>query len=164
MPKVVKYKDPVEIGSFFEEKSSDSPIPAILLELSERHKLQKTLILALEQLGLSQLSNDISLGEINASGEINLLAHKATIISKLKNKLPSLLNFFRESGFPLRGVHLKVSPKLSPNLALKNTPELQLTPMSKSISNKQAWVTLSEELDADSPVRKAVTNLLKKIN
>jgi hypothetical protein len=164
MAKVTQFKDPIEIGSFFEQTIEDSPISAILQELGHRSKLQNTLFLALEKLGLSQFSQDILLGEINAAGEINLIAHKASVITKLKNKLPSLLNFFRESGFPLKGVHLKVSPKLAPNYLPQSPLESPLEPISKNPSNKLAWEELCKDLDQDSPVRKAVKNLLRKIN
>jgi hypothetical protein len=164
MPKVTKYKDPIDLGSFFIPKTPDSPIKSILAELDARQKIEKTLELALQKMGLEQFAKDISIGEINDQMEINLLAQKATIITKLKNKLPSLLNFFRESGFPLRGIHLKVSPRLQPALKITSSHELTLVPMNQSSANKKAWTELMEDLDEDSPVRGAVHNLLKKIN
>ena len=115
-------------------------------------------------MGLGQYSNEISLGEINEKNEIKLIAQKAAIISKLKNKLPSLLNFFRESGFPLKGIHLKVTPKAASIQLSRNTAEIELIPMTAGKTSKKAWEDLLHDLEIDSPVHQAVKALLKKIN
>jgi hypothetical protein len=163
MPKLPKYRGPVEVGSLFGNQLKESPISSILTELEEREKLNKILHLAMKKMGLEQFSTDIAIGEINDHREINLLAKKATVITKLKNKLPSLLNFFRESGYPLVGIHLKVSPKLSSTL-VSTSIEPPLEAIITSDRSKKAWEDLEKNLELDSPLRKAVKNLLKKIN
>jgi hypothetical protein len=164
MPEVRKSKHLLEIGSFFQSETIDSPVAHLLQDIKQRKNLQITLTEALNKMGLGQYSNEISLGEINEKNEIKLIAQKAAIISKLKNKLPSLLNFFRESGFPLKGIHLKVTPKAASIQLSRNTAEIELIPMTAGKTSKKAWEDLLHDLEIDSPVHQAVKALLKKIN
>ena len=164
MPEVRKLKNILEIGSFFQSESVDSPVAHLLNDIKQRSSLQLTLTEALHKMGLGQYSHEISLGEINEKNEIRLIAQKAAIISKLKNKLPSLLNFFRESGFPLKGIHLKVTPKATSIELSPNTAEIALIPMTAGKTSKKAWQDLLNDLEIGSPVHQAVQSLLKKIN
>jgi hypothetical protein len=164
MPEVRKSKKILEIGSFFQSESLDSPVSHLLQDIKQRTSLQITLTEALHKMGLGQFSHEISLGEINEKDEIKLIAQKAAIISKLKNKLPSLLNFFRESGFPLKGIHLKVTPKAISVALSPSTSAIELIPITIGNTSKKAWQDLLNDLEIDSPVHQAVKELLKKIN
>jgi len=164
MTEIRKSKDVLEIGSLFQSDKVDSPVSHLLEQINQRKNIEKTLIEALNKMGLGQFSHEISLGEINEKNEMKLLTQKAGITSKLKNKLPSLLNYFRESGFPITGIHLKVTPRsTSVNLSPKSS-ESKLIPMTNGQNSKSAWEELLKNLDVGSPVHQAVKKLLKKIN
>jgi len=162
MPQFNKSSKTLEIGQLFDPDATDSPVAHIFSEIQKRKQLQDTLAQALSKMGLAQFTNEISLGEITPEGEIKLITQKAGILTKLKSKLPSLLNYFRESGFPLKAIALKVSPR-STTVELSETliPEV-FTPVPLSPSQIKAWQTLLSEIDPDSPVYEAVNNLLKK--
>jgi hypothetical protein len=161
MPQFNKSPKTLEIGQLFDPDASDSPVAHIFSEIQKRKQLQDVLAQALAKMGLAQFTNEISLGEITLEGEIKLITQKAGILTKLKNKLPSLLNYFRESGFPLKAIQLKVSPRsTSVELHENMIPEV-FTPVPLSASQIKAWQTLLSEIDPDSPVYEAVQNLLK---
>jgi len=161
MPKVAKFKEPTEIGTLFTIQTPDSPISSILHAVESREKLQCILVNALVKMNLEQYAQDIAIGEYSSNGEIKLMAQKASVLTKLKNQLPSLLHFFRESGFPLRSIHIKVSPKLKHLTDFSLAENSPITPIHLNENCKLAWKTLCEELDADSPVGKSVQHLLK---
>jgi len=161
MPQFNKSPKTLEIGQLFDPNASDSPVAHIFIEIQKRKQLQDVLAQALAKMGLAQFANEISLGEITLEGEIKLITQKAGILTKLKNKLPSLLNYFRESGFPLKAIQLKVSPRsTSVELNENMIPEV-FTPVPLNASQIKAWQTLLSEIDPDSPVYEAVQNLLK---
>lgn len=162
MPQFNKTTKTLKIGQMFDADASDGPVAHIFSEIQNRKLLQDTLMQALGKMGLEQFAHEIALGEVTLEGEIKLITQKAGIITKLKNKLPSLLNYFRESGFPLKAINLKVSPRsTSIELSKNDTPEV-FTPIQMSLSSIKAWETLLSEIDSDSPVYEAVKNLLKK--
>jgi hypothetical protein len=164
MPQFKKPQDALEIGELFTGKSISSPISHIFEGVQKRSELHLVLAQALGKMDLVQYASEISLGEITIEGEIKLITHKAVLMSKLKNKLPSLLNYFRESGYPLKAIHLKVSPKLSPVATPINDPYLNNSPLPVSASSKEAWGKLLLDVDEDSPVYQEVKKLLKRIH
>lgn len=164
MPNFKKNSEALEIAKFFDPSTSDGPITHIFDEIQKRHELQLILEQALGKMDLVQYAPEIFLGEITIEGEIKLMTQKAVLVSKLKNKLPSLLNYFRESGFPLKAIHLKVSPKITPISTAKDDSYLHHAPLEVSTSSKDAWQNLLKETDEDSPVYQAVKKLLKRIN
>jgi hypothetical protein len=164
MPQFKKPQDALEIGDLLDAKSPESPISHIFDEMQKRYQLNLVLAQALGKMDLVQYASEISLGEITQEGEIKLLTQKAVLVTKLKNKLPSLLNYFRESGFPLKAIHLKVSPKLMPLVTSSNDSHLHHTPLPVTPSSKEAWQKLLTEIDEDSPVYQEVKKLLKRIN
>jgi hypothetical protein len=109
MPHFKKNSEALEIAKLFDPSASDGPITHIFDEIQKRYELQLVLVEALGKLDLIQYAQEISLGEITIEGEIKLMTQKAVLVSKLKNKLPSLLNYFRESGFPLKAIQLQLS-------------------------------------------------------
>jgi hypothetical protein len=164
MPHFKKNTEALEIAKLFDPSASEGPITHIFDEIQKRNALQLVLVQALGKMDLVQYAPEISLGEITIEGEIKLMTQKAVLVSKLKNKLPSLLNYFRESGFPLKAIHLKVSPKLTPIATSKDDTYLHHPPLEVSHSSKEAWQKLLKEMDEDSPVFKEVKKLLKRIN
>jgi len=164
MPHFKKNTEALEIAKLFDPSASEGPITHIFDEIQKRNALQLVLVQALGKMDLVQYAPEISLGEITIEGEIKLMTQKAVLVSKLKNKLPSLLNYFRESGFPLKAIHLKVSPKLTPIATFKDDTYLHHPPLEVSHSSKEAWQKLLKEMDEDSPVFKEVKKLLKRIN
>ena len=164
MPHFKKNTEALEIAKLFDPSASEGPITHIFDEIQKRDALQLVLVEALGKMGLVQYASEVSLGEITIEGEIKLMTQKAVLISKLKNKLPSLLNYFRESGFPLKAIHLKVSPKLTPLTTSKDAAYLHHDPLEVSPSGKEAWQKLLMEMDEESPVYEEVKKLLKRIN
>jgi hypothetical protein len=164
MPHFKKNTEAREIAKLFDPSASEGPITHIFDEIQKRYQLQLVLVEALGKMDLVQYASEVSLGEITIEGEIKLMTQKAVLVSKLKNKLPSLLNYFRESGFPLKAIHLKVSPKLSPITTSKDDAYLHQAPLEVSSSSKEAWQKLLKEIDEDSPVYQEIKNLLKRIN
>jgi hypothetical protein len=164
MPHFKKNTEAREIAKLFDPSASEGPITHIFDEIQKRSQLQLVLVEALGKMDLVQYAPEISLGEITIEGEIKLITKKAVLVSKLKNKLPSLLNYFRESGFPLKAIHLKVSPKLTPIATSKDDAYLHHDPLEASPSSKEAWQKLLKEMDEESPVYKEVKKLLKRIN
>jgi hypothetical protein len=162
MPQFNKTPKTLEIGRLFDADASDSPVAHIFSEIQNRKQLQETLMQALRKMGLEQFAHEIALGEVTLEGEIKLITQKAGILTKLKNKLPSLLNYFRESGFPLKAINLKVSPRSTSVELSKNVVPEVFSPTPLSPSQIKAWETLLSETDRDSPVYGAVKNLLKK--
>jgi len=164
MPHFKKNTEALEIAKLFDPSASEGPITHIFDEIQKRSQLQLVLVEALGKMDLVQYAPEISLGEITIEGEIKLLTQKAGLVSKLKNKLPSLLNYFRESGFPLKAIHLKVSPKLTSIASSKDDAYLHRDPLEASSSSKEAWQKLLKEMDEESPVYQEVKKLLKRIN
>jgi len=162
MPQFNKTTKTLKIGQMFDADASDGPVAHIFSEIQNRKRLQDTLMQALGKMGLEQFAHEIALGEVTLEGEIKLITQKAGILTKLKNKLPSLLNYFRESGFPLKAINLKVSPRLTTVEQSANmTPEV-FSPTLLTPTQIKAWERLLSETDRDSPVYEAVKNLLKK--
>ena len=158
-----KTREPIEISALLDEQSADNPISHLTSAVQNRNKLQLVLNEALKKLELEHLIDHLTLGEITPDGEIKLITQKAGVVSKLKNKLPSLLHYFRESGFALKTIHLKVSPKSTTiDSAEQSKPEL--VPVQFSEKSKEAWEKLLSDIDPSSPVFNAVKRLLKKIN
>ncbi len=164
MPTIKKSSEAFEVGKLLDPDSSDSPISHIFDQIQKRNQLQITLNDALSQMGLGQFAEEVFIGEITLMGEVKLITHRAGIVSKLKNKLPSLLNFLRESGFPLKSIQLKVSPKPTSVPTLNKDTKEVLTPFISKPSHKSAWTDLLQDIDHHSPVHQAVKNLIKKIN
>ena len=164
MPHFKKNSEALEIAKLFDPSASEGPITHIFDEIQKRYELQLVLVEALGKMDLVQYAPEISLGEITIEGEIKLMTQKAVLVSKLKNKLPSLLNYFRESGFPLKAIHLRVSPKLKPIATSKDDAYLHHAPLEVSTSSKDAWQKLLKDIDEDSPVYQEVKKLLKRIN
>jgi hypothetical protein len=164
MPYFKKNTEALEIAKLFDPSASEGPITHIFDEIQKRYELQLVLVQALGKMDLVQYAPEISLGEITIEGEIKLMTQKAVLVSKLKNKLPSLLNYFRESGFPLKAIHLKVSPKLTRISTSKDDAYLHHAPLEVSPASKEAWQKLLKEMDEESPVYKEVKKLLKRIN
>jgi len=164
MPHFKKNTEALEIAKLFDPSASEGPITHIFDEIQKRYELQLVLVEALGKMDLVQYAPEISLGEITIEGEIKLITQKAVLVSKLKNKLPSLLNYFRESGFPLKAIHLKVSPKLTSIATSKDDAYLHRNPLEASASSKEAWQKLLKEMDEESPVYQEVKKLLKRIN
>ena len=163
MPNFKKTREPIEISALLDEQSADNPISNLTSAVQNRNKLQLVLNEALKKLELEHLIDHLTLGEITPDGEIKLITQKAGVVSKLKNKLPSLLHYFRESGFALKTIHLKVSPKSTTiDSAEQSKPEL--VPVQFSEKSKEAWEKLLTDIDPSSPVFNAVKRLLKKIN
>ena len=163
MPNFKKTREPIEISALLDEQSADNPISNLTSAVQNRNKLQLVLNEALKKLELEHLIDHLTLGEITPDGEIKLITQKAGVVSKLKNKLPSLLHYFRESGFALKTIHLKVSPKSTTiDSAEQSKPEL--VPVQFSEKSKEAWEKLLSDIDPSSPVFNAVKRLLKKIN
>lgn len=159
MPFIRKSPTPLEISKLLDPQSADSPIFHIFQELHQREQLNRVLQAALLQVGLEQFCTDIALGEITHDGQIKLVTQRAGIVSKLKNKLPSLLNFFRESGFALKAIHLKVSPKLT---TIVQSPLTELvSPKKISPTHQDAWQKLLQEVPPNSPIFVAIKNLLR---
>jgi hypothetical protein len=164
MPNFKKAQEPIEISQLLSENSKDNPFLHLTNEIHKRKQLEIILGKALQQLGLEQFIAHISLGEVSLDGEIKLITQKAGVVSKLKNKLPSLLHYFRESGFPLKIIHLKVSPKPTQVDVSQNPARSEITPILFNQEHKQAWQKLLEDIDPQSPVYSAVKQLLDKIN
>ena len=163
MPNFKKTREPIEISALLDEQSADNPISNLTSAVQNRNKLQLVLNEALKKLELEHLIDHLTLGEMTPDGEIKLITQKAGVVSKLKNKLPSLLHYFRESGFALKTIHLKVSPKSTTiDSAEQSNPEL--VPVQFSEKSKEAWEKLLSDIDPSSPVFNAVKRLLKKIN
>ena len=163
MPNFKKTREPIEISALLDEQSADNPISNLTSAVQNRNKLQLVLNEALKKLELEHLIDHLTLGEMTPDGEIKLITQKAGVVSKLKNKLPSLLHYFRESGFALKTIHLKVSPKSTTiDSAEQSKPEL--VPVQFSEKSKEAWEKLLSDIDPSSPVFNAVKRLLKKIN
>ena len=163
MPNFKKTREPIEISALLDEQSADNPISHLTSAVQNRNKLQLVLNEALKKLELEHLIDHLTLGEMTPDGEIKLITQKAGVVSKLKNKLPSLLHYFRESGFALKTIHLKVSPKSTTiDSAEQSKPEL--VPVQFSEKSKEAWEKLLSDIDPSSPVFIAVKRLLKKIN
>jgi hypothetical protein len=74
---------------------TNSPLRDVFNTLKERSKYQTTLSQAMDAIGFNHFSHEVFIGEINDQGKIRLFIHHASIVSKLKNKLPSLLNYFQ---------------------------------------------------------------------
>ena len=91
MPTIKKSSEAFEVGKLLDPDSSDSPISHIFDQIQKRNQLQITLNDALSQMGLGQFAEEVFIGEITLMGEVKLITHRAGIVSKLKNKLPSLL-------------------------------------------------------------------------
>jgi hypothetical protein len=164
MPNFKKTREAIELSTLLDEQSADNPISHLKSAVQNRNKLQLALSEALKKLELEHLIDHVSLGEITPDGEIKLITQKAGVVSKLKNKLPSLLHYFRESGFALKTVHLKVSPKSTTIESTRQQVRPELIPVQFSEKSKEAWEKLLTEIDQSSPVFNAVKKLLKKIN
>lgn len=87
-------------------------------------------------------------------GVLTLLAENGAIASKINQQLPSLLDKFRKRGSEITGIRVDVQVKIP-------SPEKTLAPKqgisSRSLSSLEK---LGTEL-ADSPLKEALTNLIK---
>ena len=162
MPHFKKSRDPIEISELLDENSADNPISHLFNAVHKRNQLEFVLHEALQKLDLGQLMDHISLGEISPDGDIKLITQKAGVLSKLKNKLPSLLHYFRESGFPLKAIHLKVSPKPTSIDVSVHSERIESVPIQFSAQHQESWEKLLNELDKNSPAFMAVKKLLLK--
>ncbi|WP_108647249.1 hypothetical protein [Polynucleobacter rarus] len=149
-----------EISELLSKNLKDSPLKEVFTNFELRQKYQLALNQALDLTGFSHFSNDIFIGEMNDKGMIRLFTRQASIISRLKNKLPSLLHCFRESGFPVKEIQLKVLPKS--NLEPENTcqEETKPDPIALSASQFQSWENLLRATDPESPTYQAIELLL----
>jgi hypothetical protein len=156
IPSHKRSDQPQAIGEAFLQEGS---LISILGQIEDRQKIQASLYEALEMLELGHFAPEISLGGISQAGDIKLLTKYATIVSKLKNKLPSLLHYLRESGCQIKGISLRVSPSaMSP--AINAEPPKKDSPV-MSPAAKEAWRSLLTKTEPGSTVHNAIVQLLK---
>lgn len=149
-----------EISELLSKNLKDSPLKEVFTNFELRQKYQIALQQALDLTGFSHFSNDIFIGEMNDKGMIRLFTRHASIISRLKNKLPSLLHCFRESGFPVMEIQLKVLPKSSLEPDLASQEEVKPEPIALSAAQFQSWEELLRTTDPESPTYQAIELLL----
>jgi len=149
-----------EISELLSKNLKDSPLKEVFMNFELRQKYQIALQQALDLTGFSHFSNDIFIGEMNDKGMIRLFTRHASIISRLKNKLPSLLHCFRESGFPVMEIQLKVLPKSSLEPDMSSQQETKSDPISLTASQFHSWEKLLKTTDPQSPTYQAIELLL----
>lgn len=149
-----------DISDLLSKNLKDSPLKEVFTNFELRQKYQVALLQALDLTGFSRFSNEIFIGEMNDKGMIRLFTRQASIISRLKNKLPSLLHCFRESGFPVKEIQLKVLPKSNLDPETSSQEEAKTGAIALSASQFQSWETLLKATDPDSPTFQAIELLL----
>lgn len=149
----------LEMREILSKDFSDTPLQEVLTHFAQRAQYHQTLQQALELIGFSHFANEIFIGEVTPSGQVRLLTRHASIISRVKNKLPSILHFFREAGFQVCEIQLKISPGAQADAIAQevppNSPPLQMTD-----TQMQSWETLLKETDPESPTFDAIQKLL----
>jgi hypothetical protein len=149
-----------EISQLLSANAPDSPLKEVFINFELRKKYQLALIEALDLIGFSHFSNDVFIGQMNDKGVICLFTRHASIISRLKNKLPSLLHCFRESGFAVLEIQLKVLPKSEEDRHLSDHETPRAAPKPLSASQVQSWEILLKNTDQDSPTYQAIQDLI----
>ncbi len=150
----------LEISELLSVNLANSPLKEVFTNFELRKKYLVALTQALDLIGFNHFSNDIFIGEMNDKGVICLFTRHASIISRLKNKLPSLLHCFRESGFAVTEIQLKVLPKSDVDNGLSRPEEPKANPQPLSASQVQSWEMLLRNTDPESPTYQAIQLLI----
>lgn len=150
----------LEISELLSANLANSPLKEVFSNFELRKKYQIALSQALDLIGFSHFSNDVFIGEMNDKGVICLFTRHASIISRLKNKLPSLLHCFRESGFAVKEIQLKVLPKTDQEADLNRNEAPTYAPKPLSASQMQSWETLLRNTDPASPTYRAIEQFI----
>jgi hypothetical protein len=150
----------LELSELLSENLVNSPLKEVFTNFQLRKKYQIALTQALDLIGFSHFSNDVFIGEMNDKGVICLFTRHASIISRLKNKLPSLLHCFRESGFSVTEIQLKVLPKSDLDSSASQTNETKVVAKPLSAAQIQSWEMLLRDTDPESPTYQAIELLL----
>ncbi|MEI7531836.1 MAG: hypothetical protein WCK52_07880 [Betaproteobacteria bacterium] len=156
-------KSPEKLSVFLQEIDPDSPLKSLINQVEQRNQLQATLYGAFEAIGFGSFASEITIGSIEDGGEVKLLTPFGTIASKLKNKLPTLLNYLREAGYPFKGIAIKVLPAIPSNKFL-NQPQIpvqEIPTQELSPAFIKAWTELANSLDVDTPLGQSVKRLLE---
>ena len=152
------------VVDFFKENSNSPALNNLINQVEQRQHLQACLYEALESVNLGNLASEIEPGVISGSGELKLQVSQGVIGAKLKQRLPSLANYLRQSGWEIKSLSVKVTPGLVISSKTKTlyTPNMSVKVMTQS--GKQAWENLAKALPEDSKLLDAIKNLIGKLS
>lgn len=150
----------LEISELLSKDLKDTPLKEVLTALEVRNQYQKSLEKALELTGFSHFIPEISIGEVSENGAIRLLASHASVISRVKNKLPSILHALRQSGCKVNEIQLKTSPSINSNRKKSHLPSETIAPLVMTPAQIQSWENVLKSSSPESSTYQAIERLL----
>jgi hypothetical protein len=135
----------------------------ILAKTEDLAKLRIALKAALCELNLDNLASKIEAGWRSGSqNELFLLVSGASIATRLKQVLPSLINELAKKEVICTAIKVRLKPA-SPAWEIKPREGRQTTEKAKGFNAvaRASWESLIEKLAPDSELRKAVERLLQ---
>lgn len=151
------------VVDFFKENSNSPALNNLINQVEQRQHLQACLYEALESVNLGNLASEIEPGIISSNGELKLQVSQGAIGAKLKQRLPSLASYLRQSGWEIKTLSIKVTPGLVISTKDKSPNTANMSVKVMTATGKKAWENLAKTLPEDSKLLDAIKNLVNKL-